>query len=484
MSDSVYKRVLLVRPFHPDIMEGAMRPPMGLGYLARALKDAAIEYDVFDMHLGYKEKHLHQKVEACKPDLIGFTMITMGYGHVYDLIRNLKRKFNIPIVAGGPHVSAVGAKVMDECPEFDFGVYGEGEATLTELCRNGRIETIQGLYHRSEGKTKVNPPRPLAEDLDSISFPTYDRFELDKYASRGISIITTRGCPYACIFCSSHLTAGKKFRGKSIAKVGEEIDYWYRQGRRNIVIEDDNFTFKKERVLEFCKEMEGRNLKDIEWTISGVRADKIDMEVLESLKRIGVKKIAFGVESASDKVLRALKKSERIKTIEKSIAMACESGLDVILYFLVGSPDETWDDLMDSVRLAYRYPLFDVYFFNLYPTPGTSLFSMCEKNDWFLYPSDHYLNRVNPRGKNPVFITPQMDRAQRRKALRFTANVRRTVRKRYFEKKLAGWGILAKLFASLFLMDSVQPLLKKRKTVRSVVVFFYNLFKKDGDKYA
>ena len=250
----MFKRVLLIAPPSSSYL-GAVMPPTGLGYLAQSLLEARIEYAVEDMRVHGRLSALRRKIRGFQPDLIGVSLVSLEYKRSYELIRYIKEYYpRASIVVGSAHVSATGVSVLEECRDIDFGVIGEGEQALVALCK-GKIplEEIPGLLYRRDGAVVSGPQRELIMELDSIPFPRYVHFDLKRY-TKELPLITSRGCPYKCIFCPHSLMA-TKFRARSAANMVDEIAYWYARGIRHFVVDDDNFTLVKERVYDICDEI-------------------------------------------------------------------------------------------------------------------------------------------------------------------------------------------------------------------------------------
>lgn len=430
-----YNRVLLVFPDPGH--SGPEHPPVGLGYLSEALLARGIEHAVVDMRLGGLLA-LDSSVADFEPDLIGISMTTLLFRQGYELAATLKKASpGVSIVAGGPHASVFREQVLNQCAAIDYAVALEGEITLAELCEGKALRDIRGLAYREGGTAVYAGARPFVDDLDGLGFPRYGAFALERYARDEIPILTSRGCPYECIFCAAKPVAGKRFEPRSAGHVADEIQYWYEQGRRRFAVIDDNFTLKKSRVLALCRELEQRGLTDLQFRCpNGVRADRVDEELLVRMRRAGFTYLAFGVESGSDRVLKTIRKGEKLETIKRSIRLACDLGYDVALFFIVGFPGETWRDIEDSVALARSFPVVDAKFFNLLPLPGTALFKFVRDNGYFTTAPDEYLNDATHWQNDarwdaaPVFATPELPFGQRMKALAYVAEAQREIRQR------------------------------------------------------
>ncbi|MCD4811303.1 radical SAM protein, partial [bacterium] len=249
--------------------------------------------------------------------------------------------------------------------------------------------------------------------------------------SKQIPINSSRGCVYECTFCPNKLI-GRKFRARSVNHFVDEIEYWYKKGYRQIAIDDDNFTLNKKRVYEICDEIERRDLTNLFIRCSnGVRADRVDRQLLARMKEIGVREIGFGVDGGNNKVLGYLKKGETIETIEQAIKDACELGFDVRLFFLVGTPHETKADIEDSIRLAKKYPVGLLNVNSPIPYPGTEMFDYVKEHNLFLTPPEEYLNNVAEEKPIPVFETPELPKEERIEMLTRFHQVERQVMKNH-----------------------------------------------------
>lgn len=441
-----FERVLLVHPATtPQLPE---YPPVGLGYLGEVLRQHRIAHTVMDMRLGHDGSALHAKIADFQPDLIGVSLVTLLHARADALLGEIKAQFpQIAIVAGGPHVSTYREEALRQCPAIDFGVTMEGEYALLDLCRGENPSGIPGVLSRQGGTIHYAGDRPYLTDLDGLGFPTYEGFELGRYPAGDVALLTSRGCPYSCIFCAAQTVIGRRFRFRGVRSVADEIEYWAGRGKRRFSIIDDNFTLRRERVIALCDELEARSLTGLEFRCpNGIRADRCDRELLERMRRIGFTYVAFGVESGSERVLQRINKGETLDEIRRSTQLACDLGFDVGLFFIVGAPGETWDDLEASVRLALEYPVADAKFFSLIPLPGTELYRWVNEHGYFITPPEEYLNdpthwQNDARwDQRPVFATPELPLDRRVEALAYVSDVQRTIRERAVARKADGAG--------------------------------------------
>jgi len=475
-----FKKVLLVTPkFYKGTNRLSFFPLAGLGYIAEALKQSGVETEVFDMNLGYTFNDLKSKLSSFNPDLIGSTAMTLGYKKFYGDINRIKLfSPKVKIALGGAHISAIRRKVLEDCPGIDYGIILEGDISMSQLCLGEELNKISGLIYRDNGKLVTNEFTNFVNDLDSLSYPKYESFELNKYPLKQMPIVTSRGCPYDCIYCSVNASIGNKFRTRSAHSVVEEIVYWYHKGYKEIFIVDDNFTLVYKRVEEICSLLGKNDLKDIHLKLtSGIRADKVDLKMLKTLKEVGFDYVAFGVESASDKVLKNIKKGEKIAVIEERIKEACDIGFAVDLFFLVGSPGETIDDLKKSFSLALRYPIRIARFYNLLPLPATELLNWLNEKKYLSRPIDFILNDASYYKNQPCFSTPEMSIAERKIAFKLAQRVSLQVRRRYIETKIKGSNFLKKIISRIYTFSFVEDnvlnnriiLLIKEKIKKSLV---------------
>jgi hypothetical protein len=219
---------------------------------------------------------------------------------------------------------------------------------------------------------------------------------------------------------------------------------------RLFIVDDDNFTLLKERVYDICDEIERRELKDlIIRCANGIRADRVDRDLLTRMKEVGVIEVGFGADGGNNRVLLDIvHKGETIETIEQAIQDAIDVGLKVRLFIIVGHPGETLSDIEDSFALAQRYPLIRLHLNSPIPYPGTELFEWVRSHDCFLMPPEEYLNNLTDSDNEPVFETPELSADVRRQILKRAREIERSVWRRATERMfenlpiirtIAGW---------------------------------------------
>jgi radical SAM superfamily enzyme YgiQ (UPF0313 family) len=468
-----FEKVLLVFPVYKCIV-GSFIPPIGLGYIAQSLEDNGIEYEVIDMGSGDTHRTLKKKIEEFKPDLVGISLMSVNYKSSYNIINFIKTiDRNACIVVGGPHISAIKSKIFEECESIDFGIAYDGEKAIVELCKGENLEEIEGLIYRDKGTTIHIRNKELESNLDIFSYPLYNKFRLNSYITGGIGIVTSRGCPHKCIFCSIPKYAGSKYRMRSINNIVEEIEYRYDCGYKNIMICDDNFAFDKDRVIEICNRIIKLNLKDLTFHVSfGLRADTVDKEILAKMKKAGFKYITFGVESGSDKILKSIRKGETLKTIDNAVADATGIGLEVTLFFTIGHPVETFNDFNESLAFSRKYNIADAEFFPLVPYPETELFDFVSKGKYFILYPEHYLNNPSIWYKKPVFATPCFTEKERIKAINMGLTTRKNIKYTWMKSMLRRLGIFSGIFAMIYSNNAIQKILNHSRIRRYLIAVF------------
>ncbi len=483
-----YKRCLLVRPPYYNSVHAITSMPVGLGYISEALHRNKVDYDVFDMAFkdqgidGYELPDLINKIKTYKPDIIGFSLMTLRHRKHYELIKKIKNRFpEISIAAGGPHLSTIRNKVLEDCQAIDFGFVLEGDESFPALCRGDDFPDIKGLIYRSNGNIVYTGNAEFIRELDSIPYPRYKKFEINNYPENTVYHITSRGCPHQCTYCPVKLSIGRKFRCVSAGYLVNETKYWYDEGIRNFIMWDDNFTYFKKRVLEFCDLIESQGLMDCNFMIpNGIRADKVDRDMLLRMKEIGFSHISIGVESGSNKVLKLLKKGETVEQIESAIKDATELGYKVFLYYILGSPGETLADVEKSFDLALKYPVFEARFYKLIPFPGTELFEWVKARNLFVRSPEDYLNDADHFDEEPCFVTEELSYEDRIHIYRRGQEVSKQIRINRRLRQLSKYRFVSKFLANLPefelykkninrfsvikpIVDKVQPLIMSKR---------------------
>lgn len=419
-------RPLLVRPVYPSTPYPNPSLPVGIGYLAQIMEQVGAEYEICDLQIE-SEQDLLRKISAFDPSHIGFSLMSLDYESHYALIRRIRQfRSDIPIIVGGPHASYIKDAVLDECPEADVVVFHEGEPFMLDMLSGKPLDQITGIAFRRDGQKYLTPPRKLIENLDNLPFPRYAKMNISHYGSRMV-LISSRGCPFSCIFCGAHKSMGRKWRANSVARMVEEVRYWYDRGYRRFNFADSNFFMSRDRIIQFCRELKGLDLK-IAISSDGMRANDYDEELIAAMKDYALEYVAIGIESANDDILKLIKKGETLDDIRRCMDGLQRQGVDVVAFFILGLPGETVEHVFNSFDFALQYPgISDVHFFEPKPFEGTELFEICQKNGYFL----EDINAGRKKGDKIPIATPQLPVSIRQELMKLAPRVKSAVKMQY-----------------------------------------------------
>ena len=415
-----FNRILLVIPKVQASYAAKLDPHLGIAYLTAILKKKGIRVEIFDFALDYQFPDLVRKVNNFHPDLIGLTMFSFDFLNSYQLINKIKTS-GIPLVVGGVHVSSTKKDVLKKT-KADYALYGEAETSFLELCQGKELDKINGLIYRDSKSDSIiiNSPSQLIHNLDELPFPAWEKFELQKYIypqEGRLQIATSRGCPYNCVYCAVKLSMGLGFRPRSPENVVEEIEHWYGKGFTFFEFVDDCFTLDLNRAKTICDLIIEKGLK-IRWNCAnGIRADRVDEELLIKMKKAGCEFVAYGLETGSEKILTQIKKGITLEKSKETFLLTKKVGLKFAVNFIVGLPEETYADALKSVELAKEVPADYVNFSNMVPYPGTETYQYIKDHGTFLLPEETYLTESTTKLGEPVFETPEFSLVERRKAL-------------------------------------------------------------------
>lgn len=437
-------KVILIIPPNIGRYIVATVPHAGIAYVISFLEKANHETELVDMRIHSKNGYLFNKIEDFKPDFIGITTASIGYKMAYEIISTLKEKYpKIPIVIGGSYASTVYSTVLEDT-KANYAVYGEGEQTFVDLANNLPVEKIKGLIWRKGEEIIVNPPMPLEHELDKYPFPKYEKFELNKLLEKRIPIVSSRGCPNRCTFCSIQLVTGYPFRARSPENVVEEIEYWYKKGYDTFEFSDDNFTFNMPRAEKIFDLIINKGIKIKIIFGNGIRADRVNDNLLIKMKQAGVVWTAYGLESSDPDVLKNIKKDLSLDRLKEAVNTSKKLGIKTQVNFIIGCPGQTWEKFQKDIEFANELNPTQLRFFNLIPYPGTEVFEWIQKHGKFLHTPEEYLNSFDYWGEEPVFETDDFTREEKIKAFRLgQKKVMELFLKKHFGKTLGsiGFGI-------------------------------------------
>ena len=377
-------KVVLVYPyFHPANDNSIFRfPPLGLGYLASALAKNKFEIDIVDCtFLDFNQAI--DRVIGAKPQIVGFYSMFSMKKTTLELAEAIKRQIGVKnclFVVGGPLPTWSPESFLGT---FDVVVLGEGEDTIVELtnCKtqNISLSNVKGLIYR-DGKEIINTgSRGFIKDLNQLEFPlrklfdntAYKKYYSDHFGYTTSAMITSRGCPFSCDFCSRPIF-GTEVRNRSAKSIVDEVEQIADFGYERVWFADDCFTLNRHHLLEVCDELINRRL-NIGWECLS-RVDTMDSEVADRMKHAGCLRVFFGIESGNDQVLSLMNKCITTHQAKNAVYKAKAAGLKVGAFFIVGYPGETNNTVLDTVRFASALPLDYLSFTLPYPIPGTPLY--------------------------------------------------------------------------------------------------------------
>lgn len=375
-------KVLLLSPLNDDMnadrSKAALskeRDKLGILYIAAYLMTKNIDVEILDLSIeGVSTKQANKRIRQSKADIVGVTFITQLRFSAIGLIKEVRKTLpECTIVTGGPHTSAASEDLLRNVKEIDIAVIGEGELTMYELCRsietNQTLSTVNGIAYIEDGLYKKTPARKPIGDLDTLPFPArnllkrYNRnsdlsdFEWvdpDKkkhVTERIASIVTSRSCPFRCIYCSIHTIWGRRVRYRTPQNVIKEVEYLVNQyGIKGIYFLDDTFTLNKKRVKEICSMLIEKQF-NLTW-ICNARVSDLTYDLLKLMSESGCRQIAVGVESGSQRVLdEIIHKKINLKKVNKVIQWGDELNVGVRCNFMISLPGETYDEMCQTIDM-------------------------------------------------------------------------------------------------------------------------------------
>lgn len=375
--------------------------PLGLLNLAAVTREAGIETAIVDAEAqGLSYEQAVKKTLSHRPRVVAVTAVTLSISNAASFATGVKDEDpSVKVAVGGPHLSAAPEATMERYPQFDVGAIGEGEVTVLELMEafrgNRSFESIKGLILRGDDGLFRTPRREYLESLDHLPLQAWDLLERfpEIYTPPAHSfgrlpvaaLYTTRGCPAQCTFCSKNVF-GSKIRFFSADYVLNALRHLSEKyGVREVKFYDDNMTFSKDRFYAICEGII-REKMDITWTCVS-RVDLVDEEMLKLARSAGCWQISYGLEAASERLLKFMKKGTNLDKVRRALAATHKAGIRTRGYYMAGLPTQTQEELEQTVRFALKEHIDDFQMHLFVPFPGTPISENVEQygevtGDW------------------------------------------------------------------------------------------------------
>ncbi len=433
-------RVALLQPRLPD---GNYLPNLGIMYLAGVLLRDGFQVKVFDENI---DRDVITGIVNFEPSVLGVTAVTPALGAACRIAERVKRRMQgVTVVVGGPHITVLPTETLKQNDVLDYGFVGEAEKTFFEFCRLlfdegpdcAAIAKIPGLVHRRGGEVIANRSGVFLTDaeLDDLPLPPWHLLPIERIfrqAAHGLftrgrrvmPIMTTRGCPNYCTFCSRVM--GFEFRRRSVENVIAEIVWLHDSlGVDEIYFEDDTFTQDGARAHQLLDAIIELDLGLYVKFANGLRADMVDEGLLTKMKAAGVYWIGFGIESGSPHTQELMMKKLDLELAARNVRLAKRMGFKVGSNCIIGYPGETVDDVGVSLDYFSKLPLDSFAVVPCVPFPGTTAWMQCDRNGWLTERADDYDNywfeifKVNPLIETPYLSAADLSRCIRRAYYRF-----------------------------------------------------------------
>jgi len=395
-------------------------PPIGIGMLASVLEKNKYQVEILDclvrgwdqeeetqankdiVRVGLTDDQIKEYIKEFKPDVVGVSCMFSVQHKIYPQIFAAIKSVNSSIitVGGGAHVTVCSKEILED-PNCDYVISGEGEESIVEFLEvlQGRksFESVDGLgWEKDSSDYVLNPKLKWIEDLDSLPFPAYHLIGLEQYfgleSSHGIRhekkyapIVTSRGCPAKCTFCSANKMFGYKFRTRSAQNVLDEL--WFlkkKYGIKEIMFEDDNVTASRKHATELFQMMIDQKI-DLQWdTPNGVGMWTLTDDIIDLMKEAGCIKINFPIESGDQEILKNIIKKPLDLKRTKNLFKRCQDiGLDYGTFLVVGMPGEKIENIWTSFKFCAEVGSYSPHVSVATPYPGTELYEQCKDNDYF-----------------------------------------------------------------------------------------------------
>jgi radical SAM superfamily enzyme YgiQ (UPF0313 family) len=406
-------KTALINPYDQNSLSEMSEAAHGLAYIAAVLRTKGHELKVIDGKVSkMMPEAIVQDVFSFHPEMIGITAMTPDIicaGKIAKLIRSYSP--NLPIVIGGAHVTALPIQTLEEFPEFDFGVVGEGEQTILELTQSLEVHSrgdayskIKGIVFKdTQGRVSLSPPRAWIDNLDDLPFPAWELFPVSPKGIREFPVFATRGCPFRCRFCMRLM--GNRVRKRSPENVIAEIFrikalsttgfFWF---------SDETFGVDKiwlNHLLDLL--IEHKVQLKMKWSANS-HVSLANKELYLKIKEAGCIELFFGIESGNDLILEDVAKGINTHQAKKAVKIAKDAGLEVGAFFLIGHPNETKKTIIDTIRFAASLDCDRIVFGKMVAYPGTEIRRMAEAHEGGYNYLSHNWNDYVKYGKNALGV--------------------------------------------------------------------------------
>jgi anaerobic magnesium-protoporphyrin IX monomethyl ester cyclase len=420
-------KILLASP-ESEVWNSRKHIHMGLGYLAGSLLAHGYQVEIWDAAIEEEFETLHEKLTRDPFDVVCLSAPTPLIVSAWEAAATAKRHGALTIL-GGPHLTLMPHESMQK-DEVDLVVRGEGEYTIIEIIRalekelalnkppaaiyDNNIQTPVGLsplvprlfdpaagwgnilglsWRNQQSKIIHNLDRPLPDDIDAIPFPAHNLFKIERYTNlnpltdgldmnaRAYTIVTSRGCPYKCTYCSKPIT-GDTWRGRSVDNVIAEWSWLVKDlGATEIGITDDIWNLDRERAKALCRGLIKANLNQVPWvTVHGMKVNNTDPELFQLMKAAGCRRVGFGVENGDDWMLRhVIKKGQTVDMVRQAFKWSKQAKLQTMGFFIFGMPGETEESMEKTIRLALELDPDLAHFMMAAPFPGTEMWETLQE---------------------------------------------------------------------------------------------------------
>jgi anaerobic magnesium-protoporphyrin IX monomethyl ester cyclase len=403
-------RVMLINPKFRLPIDTRTTPHLGLAYLAAVSERRGDEVFLFDADV--EDEPVSDAVHRFRPDIVGITSNTPQVKQAWRTAQAIKSVKDVPIVIGGPHPSVLPIESAERS-EIDVVARGEGEEIWLEVCdvvekglaadpdftardlldpQAKHIDHILGItFKTNDDELHNHPDHPPIADLDELPWPAYHAFKMESYTNlqpatdaidgaKSFSILTSRGCPYRCTFCSQSIMP-QKWRARTAESILAEWQHLVEDlGAQEIGVLDDSANIKVDRLFELSDLLIEHKLNHIPWIfVNGIRANLASQEFLAKLKAAGLKRTAFGVESGDPDILLSIDKKIDHDTIRRAFKNAKDVGLETIGFFIIGLPGENEETMERTIKFAIELDPMIANFSMLTPYPGTIVYEIAKR---------------------------------------------------------------------------------------------------------